>query len=357
VLGSLSKGTRPDDAKAALQHLDTLLLGPLRAHLSGVSHIILSPDGKLNLVPFDALVDSQGRHEIEDRLISYVTSGRDLLGPRERRAPRSPVTIVAAPHYGDSSITMHHGGTPFLPLPGALAEATTLTAHFAELRALVGRDASKDALAAVTGPGVLHIATHAFYARKRSAPAAPPAASAGSALASFALPELSRLRDTRGITVAAAPLAAATASLGDPSSALDRAGLALAGANLSVMGLDGGIATAREIAGYDWRGTKLVVLSACDTGIGAVPSGEGVFGLRRALALAGAESQVVSLWNVNDTATSELMRVFYGELARGTGRAEALRQAKLALLRQPQLAHPYYWAAFISIGDWTPLDP
>jgi CHAT domain-containing protein len=139
----------------------------------------------------------------------------------------------------------------------------------------------------------------------------------------------------------------------DPTDALDRAGLALAGANVR----PDGIVTARELAGYDWWGTQLVVLSACETGVGAVPSGEGVYGMRRALVLAGAESQVVSLWNANDAATRELMRAFYGELARGTGRAEALRRAKLRLLRQPKFAHPYYWAAFIPAGSWTPLDP
>ena len=137
----------------------------------------------------------------------------------------------------------------------------------------------------------------------------------------------------------------------DPTEALDQAGLALAGANVR----PDGIVSARELAGWDWWGTQLVVLSACETGVGTVKSGEGVYGLRRALMLAGAQSQVVSLWNVNDSSAPELMREFYGELARGTGRAEALRRAKLRLLRQPRFAHPYYWAAFIPAGDWAPL--
>ena len=126
----------------------------------------------------------------------------------------------------------------------------------------------------------------------------------------------------------------------------------MAGAN---QGADG-IVTAREIAGFDWWGTQLVVLSACETGVGATPSGDGVYGLRRAVVLAGAEAQVVSLWDVNDSSSQVLMRAYYDELARGTGRAEALRQAKLQLLRQPRYADPYYWAAFIPAGDWRPLD-
>jgi CHAT domain-containing protein len=138
----------------------------------------------------------------------------------------------------------------------------------------------------------------------------------------------------------------------DPAEGLDRSGLAMAGAN---QGADG-IVTAREIAGFDWWGTQLVVLSACETGVGAVPSGDGVYGMRRALVLAGAESQVVSLWNANDASTRVLMRDYYGELSRGTGRADALRQSKLRLLHQPRYAHPYYWAAFIPAGDWRPLD-
>lgn len=139
----------------------------------------------------------------------------------------------------------------------------------------------------------------------------------------------------------------------DPADGLDRAGLALAGANLGPEG----IVTAREIAGFDWWGTELVVLSACETGVGAVPSGDGVYGMRRALVLAGTASQVVSLWSVDDgDATRELMRTYYAELARGSGRAEALRRAKLHLLHQPRRQHPRVWAAFIPVGDWRPLD-
>jgi hypothetical protein len=126
----------------------------------------------------------------------------------------------------------------------------------------------------------------------------------------------------------------------------DSDGLALADAN---RGPDG-ILLAREIAGLDLRGTQLVVLSACETGVG-------VFGMRRAVALAGAAAQVVSLWRTDDAATRELMRSFYRRLADGAGRAEALRQAKLDLVHQPASEHPYFWAAFLHAGDWTAMPP
>ena len=143
-----------------------------------------------------------------------------------------------------------------------------------------------------------------------------------------------------------------TPTFDDAAEALDRAGLALANANTR----SDGIVTAREIATYDWWGTRMVVLSACESGVGPVPSGEGVYGLRRALALAGTESQVLSLWSVGDSSTRALMRAFYDSMALGVGRAEALRRAKLHMLQQRRFAHPYYWAAFILTGAWKPLD-
>jgi CHAT domain-containing protein len=333
VLATMRKDAGATAAKTALRNLDELVFAPIRSRLSGVSHVILSPDGKLNLVPFEALIDPQGHHALEQQLISYVTSGRDLLRLAERRAPQSSATIVADPDYGP--------GQPFGRLAGTLAEAQEIQRHFAGIKPLTGGQATKAALAAIAGPSILHVATHGYYTRGVISPPPAPA------------PTAPRRPAERGMLVeSAVPALPPPSPSEDPAEVLDRAGLALAGANVR----PDGIASARELAGWDWWGTQLVVLSACETGVGAVPSGEGVFGLRRALVLAGAQSQIVSLWKVNDSSAPELMRELYAELARGTGRAEALRQAKLRILRQPRFAHPYYWAAFIQAGDWTSLD-
>jgi CHAT domain-containing protein/Tfp pilus assembly protein PilF len=136
-----------------------------------------------------------------------------------------------------------------------------------------------------------------------------------------------------------------------------RSGLALAGANHGKSGEDDGVLTALEAAYLDLSGTKLVVLSACDTGVGELKKGEGVQGLRRALVLAGSESQVMSLWPVSDEATKDLMIPYYKALKQGEGRSEGLRQVQLRMLHGPKdRQHPFYWAAFIQSGEWANLD-
>ena len=134
-----------------------------------------------------------------------------------------------------------------------------------------------------------------------------------------------------------------------------RSGLALAGANARRSDANDGILTALEVSGLDLWGTRLVVLSACETGVGRTTNGDGVYGLRRALVLAGAESQVTSLWKVDDKATRLLLTDFYRRLVGGVGPSEALREAQLALSSQQEFAAPYYWAAFVASGAQTPI--
>ncbi len=99
-----------------------------------------------------------------------------------------------------------------------------------------------------------------------------------------------------------------------------------------------------------------MVLSACETGVGEVANGEGVYGLRRAFVMAGAESQLFSLWLVDDFGTKDLMIDYYQRvLDNNEGRSEALRKAQLTMLGSNKYNHPYYWAAFIPSGDWNPI--
>ncbi len=111
----------------------------------------------------------------------------------------------------------------------------------------------------------------------------------------------------------------------------------------------------QQAAGLNLYGTQLVVLSACETGLGNVANGEGVYELRRAFVTAGAESQLMSLWKVDDYGTSELMSLYYQCLQKGDGRSEALRQVQLEMMQAPAYQHPYYWASFIFSGDWSEI--
>ncbi|HEU4539149.1 MAG TPA: CHAT domain-containing protein, partial [Polyangiaceae bacterium] len=289
------------EARQALRALDALIYAPLRRALGATPHLLLSPDGALNLVPFEALVDEQGRYRLQTTRITYLGSGRDVLRMGERQPSRSGPLLLAAPDYGP-------GEKPFDRLRGALDEATAAQGFFPTASLRTGAQATRDALLNAKGPSLVLLATHGFlqhpglHAESEPRPTPPP--------------------PRRGTIVRELPPPDET---GDPERALERAGLAMAGANQS---LDA-IVSGSDLAKLDLGGTKLVVLSACETGLGRLEDGEGVYGLRRALSIAGAESQVVSLWNVDDAATGQLMGAYFGALRAGQGRSEALRQARL----------------------------
>ena len=138
-----------------------------------------------------------------------------------------------------------------------------------------------------------------------------------------------------------------------------RSGLALAGANTWIERGDlpgeaeDALLNAEDVSGMDLQATELVTLSACETGLGEIKTGEGVFGLRRAFVLAGAKTLVMSLWKVPDQQTQKLMTDFYRRMLTGQPRADALRDAQLAL--KDEDPDPLYWGAFICQGDPGPL--
>jgi CHAT domain-containing protein len=137
------------------------------------------------------------------------------------------------------------------------------------------------------------------------------------------------------------------------------AGLAFAGANLRATARtqDDGILTAEEVAGLNLQGTEWAVLSACDTGLGEIRAGEGVFGLRRAFQIAGARTVIMSLWSVEDQSTRSWMRALYeARFQRHLSTADAVHDANLRMLRSRRASglstHPFYWAAFVAAGSW-----
>jgi CHAT domain-containing protein/tetratricopeptide (TPR) repeat protein len=360
------------EVKLLARALDERVMRPVRRLLGATRQVFLSPDGTLNLLPFGALADEQDRYLIETFSLTYLTSGRDLLRLQPGGHSRQMPVVVADPLFGIGQTTADAsrgetvsgdagvensrrsagmGQSNFGQLSGTAEEAKALSALLPRATVLTQAAASESALKRLSAPSVLHVATHGFFLPDQS--------------------QTESVGDTRRSVADDKTRLARRAE-----NPLLRSGLALEGANGRRSG-DGndGILTALEAAGLDLWGTQLVVLSACETGVGEIKNGEGVYGLRRALVLAGSETQVMSLWQVSDAATRDLMVGYYHRLMAGEGRAEALRQIQLQMLRSggvridgPQrsllgqsklmpadLRHPYYWAAFIQSGDWRAM--
>ncbi|HZS06465.1 MAG TPA: CHAT domain-containing tetratricopeptide repeat protein [Blastocatellia bacterium] len=334
---------RRTDVKQLARALDARVMQPVRRLVGQTRHLLISPDGLLNLVPFAALVDENNHYLVENYTLSYLTSGRDLLRMQARAQSRQGAMVVADPDFGEPRAQAGRPGVTtgrafdlskayFSPLPGTAEEAAALKAILPGAAVLTRAEATEAALKRASGPSVLHIATHGFFL------------------------EDAVVGEVRGQNQRRLLLQEEAVPAGRLENPLLRSGLGLAGANLRKSGEDDGILTALEVAGLDLWGTRLVVLSACDTGVGEVKNGEGVYGLRRALVLAGAETQMMSLWPVSDTGTRDLMIEYYKALRAGQGRSEGLRQVQLRMLGDPQRQHPYYWASFIQSGEWANLE-
>ena len=271
-----------------------------------------------------------------------------LTRPPRTPATRTVATVASAAFRGALPSCRDFDSIRFEPLPSAgreiaeVAEAWrsspgsargtghALSADAAPLL-LAGTSASETAVK-LDSPGrrFVHLATHGFF-----------------------------LGDCRAASDVGASRFARSASVFRENPLL-QSGLALAGANRrksAEASEDDGILTGEEIAALDLSGVEWAVLSACETGMGELRSGEGLFGLRRAFQLAGARSVIVSLWDVEDEASLDWMSALYkGRLERGLTTAEAVREASREQLRKRRAAglstHPVFWAGFVATGDW-----
>ncbi|MBX7221399.1 MAG: tetratricopeptide repeat protein [Blastocatellia bacterium] len=325
------------DAPAGLQglgrKLDQLVLEPVRKLAGSRRHLLIAPDGELNLVPFAALVDEKNRFAVERFTFTYLTSGRDLLRLQAQIPTTQPPLIVADPDYGEGQGPKLGGiqMKPLARLDETQKEAAAILALFPQARVVEQKDATKEALAGKESPKVLHIATHGYFFEDTRP-----------SLAAEAGQRVLVREDSTSVNLAQTRL----------ENPLLRSYLFFANSNRD----SGGIMSALEMAETNLWGTKLVVLSACDTGLGEVKNGEGVYGLRRALVLAGSEAQLMSLWPVSDTGTRELMTEFYSRVKAGAGLSEALRTVQLKMLKNPKRSHPFFWASFIQSGQWGALE-
>ena len=341
-----------------------LIWKPLEKVLAGKTRVYLSPDGVLNQLPLNIIPMPDGKLLMEKYSLRLLSSTRDILRsappPAARNAllvgdpvfdlseeqqrgaveklalpqPEAPVRIEAL-MPGAVSRDQASGSSlqGLARLPGTGAEvaaiAELMQEHQWKTSVYTNEIALKTAVERAVSPRVVHLATHGFF-----------------------LPDQQIKADRTGAG------GSQPAGIEDP---MLRSGLYFAGANRTLArkpageGLDNGVLTAMEAGSLNLRGTELVVLSACNTGQGDVKNGEGVFGLRRALEEAGAQSILMSLWSVPDQETLELMKRFYSKWLDGMEIHEALKEAQLEMREQVRKSHdgkdlPYYWGAFVLVG-------
>lgn len=335
------------DLSVALQQLSDLVYAPLAGHLTNVSHLIICPDGQLSRVPFEMLPVGN-KVLVEEKAISYVTSGREIVRFSKPKAnARSSKSVVmgnpdfnfnladahplgsaiqlAGGHSALRSLSRDYDGIKFQPLPGAEAEARSVANLLGDGAVLyLGADAREAELKAVQSPYVLHLATHGFYFPDQE------------------FNQTSRLAYIKGNN--------------DWENPMVRCGIALAGANHAMQITNAlaedGLLTGLEASLLNLQGTELVILSACDSGTGEVKIGEGVMSLRRAFLIAGAQTVLASHWNISDKATNQLMTEFIRRWQSGESRVTAWREAQLSLIHSKDFSNPYFWAAFTLTGEW-----
>lgn len=363
------------DYRPVARRLFDRVLGFLPPLLNDQTRLVIGPDSALATLPFAALVDADDRYLVEVAEISYVSSARDLL--RHPAEVGRGTVILSNPNFdadrqlieqslqqlrkvetneaviamrgasvgSDDSETLR--SLRWRSLPGAELEAADVQSILADsdygpVNSYLGNDAVEEVLKAIRTPRLLHLATHGFYV------------------------PLQQDEFASGQSRSPLSLGAGLARLRTDRNPLLRSGIVLAGANrlnrsavesgavaseTPVYSLEDGWVTAQEIAGMNLRHTELVVLSACESGLGDVSVGQGVHGLRRAFMHAGAHALLTSLFEVPDTETRELMKSFYQHLYRTGNRRTALNEAQRQRIRERRndsgAAHPFYWASFI----------
>jgi CHAT domain-containing protein len=281
--------------------------------------VFISPDGVFNQINLNTLKDKSGVYVLNKYDIVIVGNSKDILGIKGRSAvAKREAFLLGFPDYGGSNVPALPGTKTELDAVAKLLKTGGYTT-----KQYMERGASESIMKSVKAPGLLHIATHGYF------------------LADADLNENGAV----GISLENAQ-----------ANPLLRSGLLLAGAaptmsgeaSVNLSSNDNGVLTAYEAMNLDLNGTDLIILSACETGLGDVKAGEGVYGLQRAFLVAGANALIMSLWKVDDAATQMLMTNFYTNWMKSGNKLKAFKQAQTQLMAKYK--EPYYWGAFVMMG-------
>jgi CHAT domain-containing protein/tetratricopeptide (TPR) repeat protein len=316
------KQVGPEELQKRLAALYGQILGPVESALRGAIRLFIVPDGKLAVAPFSALVDAQGHYVFENRTVTYLGSWRDLLTAESFGNVKSTTSTIAA----DPDFNLEfHGAIPiaagskrpqFKPLPGTEAEAVDVAKDLSipQDHVLIGSAARKGIVESVQSPAVLHLATHSVPDLGWTAPQS-----------QYSMFEFPQPTDTQ------LPLLQSV--------------IAFTGANKPQQGTEDGLLTGLEVSSLHLPGTRLVVLSSCQSAQGSVVDGQGVLGFRAAFAMAGAQSIVMTLWPVDDQAGKQFMDFFYSHIDKGP--SEAIRLAQKDMLATPNYKNPFFWSGYV----------
>jgi CHAT domain-containing protein len=290
--------------------------------LTGAGKLYVSCDGAYHQLSINALKDVTGKYLADKYSIQFVGNTKDIIALKQKEsAATKPLNafLIGNPLYGKNETVPQ--------LPGTEAEVKNITkllsTYKVKTTALYGPNATEAKVKSLSSPGILHIATHGYF-----------------------LADLSQMETTKvlGIDIAAAK-----------ENPLLRSGLLLANCD-NVFdenfhpspSSENGVLTAYEAMSLNLDKTDLVVLSACETGLGSVKQGEGVYGLQRAFLIAGANSIVMSLWSVSDDATMQLMTFFYTNYAKTGNKAQSFSDAIKQL--KVKYKQPFFWGAFVMLS-------
>jgi len=295
------------------------------------TNIYLSVDGIYNQLNVNTIQYPDGNYLIDKKLVYYLTNSKDVIELKQNLEVKDNVWERTAVLIGfpDYNLGMPEGFSVVSLLPGTKVEVENLNKIMLNNKwttsLLMQKDATETALKKIDNPYVLHIATHGYFL------------------------ETSKINDEENRSFGVEP----TRALENP---LLRSGILLAGADKTMLNFnvddnkssDDGILNAYEAMVLNLDKTKLVILSACQTGLGDIKTGEGVYGLQRAFQIAGAQTIITSLWAVSDDGTQDLMTAFYKNWLSSGNEYEAFRKAALEI--KTKYKYPYYWGAFVLVG-------